>query len=91
MKNIYETFDFYLGAFLMSKGIPLLNATRFETGKTRFEFENSPQVAELIGGYFSDSILVSPARFGNAIRHLRKVIYGEVQINGKTNNYGKEQ
>ena len=87
MFNIYKNRDFYLSAFLISRGCPLSGHSRENQTTTLFEFEETKQLKELVEKYYSMTGIVEPMSYGAAIRSLKSVIHSantnsERTING---------
>ena len=72
--NTYKTSNFYLSAFLEASDIPLVSFNR-SNGKTTFEFAETNRLTQLIDNYFSDTVKVSPIRYGNSLKNLKAMIY----------------
>jgi hypothetical protein len=82
--NTYKSKNFYLSAFLEASGVPLVSHERWD-GKTTFEFAEIDGLEELISKYFSDTVKVSPIRYGNSLKNLKALIYST-----NTNTNGNE-
>ncbi len=82
----YTTSDFYLSAFLLASGTPLLDFER-KNGRTSFRFAETDELSELIEHYFADQVRVSPIRYGNSLKNLKALIYSgntNMNANGKS-------
>ncbi len=75
MHNIYKNRDFYLSAFLISRGCPLVGHSRENQTTTLFEFEETKLLKELVEKYYSMTASVEPMSYGAAIRSLKSVIH----------------
>lgn len=82
--NTYKSKNFYLSAFLEASGVPLVSHERWN-GRTTFEFAQIDGLEQLISEYFSDTVKVSPIRFGNSLKNLKALIYSS-----NTNTDGNE-
>jgi hypothetical protein len=83
--NTYKTSDFYLSAFLVASGVPILDFDR-KNGRTSFEFAQTDGLSQLVDEYYADRVKVSPIRYGNSLKNLKALIYSG---NTNTNNNGK--
>jgi hypothetical protein len=83
----YTTSDFYLSAFLVASGTPLVSHDR-TNGRTSFEFAQKDGLSQLIDEYYADRVKVSPIRYGNSLKNLKALIYS-----GKpnTNTHGTHE
>lgn len=67
----YKTSDLALAAFLVMRGLPLLNATR-TSGKFEFIFNDSDNKAIQLSIEFVNSEF---SKFDNHVRTLKKILY----------------
>ena len=74
MSNIYKSRDFYLSAFLITKGCPLSGHSR-ENTTTLFEFEENAELRKAVEQYYSMAATVEPMAYGASIRSLKSVIH----------------
>tara|TARA_R100001082_G_scaffold103833_1_gene74770 strand:+ start:335 stop:559 length:225 start_codon:yes stop_codon:yes gene_type:complete len=72
MNNIYKTSDLSIAAFLMMKGLKLLNANRSSNGQFMFEFEDPDNNGISYAIEFASS---SCAVYDNHVRNLKKILY----------------
>ena len=87
MQNIYKNRDFYLSAFLISRGCPLTGHSRENQTTTLFEFEETKQLKELVEKYYSMTASVEPMSYGASIRSLKSVIHS-ANTNSESFNNG---
>ena len=79
----YTTKDIYLSGFLISEHVPLLAYER-ANGTTTFSFPDSPELLAMVQSYYADKILVSPIKYGNAMKNLKNLIH--ITTNTKNDN-----
>ena len=79
------TKDFYLSAYLIATGFPLLSANK-SAGLTIFEFAETPKLNNTISNYYSFNSSVEPILYGNAMRNLKTIIHSNA-----TNQYHSQQ
>ena len=70
--NIYKTSDLSIAAYLMMKGLKLINAYRGPTGQFMFEFEDPSGKASQLAIEFTGS---QCAVYDNHVRNLKKILY----------------
>lgn len=85
MNKIYRNRDFYLSAFLISRGCPLIGHSRENQTITLFEFEETAELTKTVEQYYSMTASVEPMAYGAAIRSLKSVIHA-ANSNSKANN-----
>lgn len=86
MHNKYKNRDFYLSAFLISSGCPLVGHSRENQTTTLFEFEETKRLKELVEKYYSMMASVEPMAYGAAIRSLKSVIHSANTNSERTKN-----
>jgi len=69
-----ETSDFYLVAYLLTKGQPLIKTHKNKT-KIAFEFADTPEVERLKNEFFVGDPLISAKEFGRKIKDLKNLIH----------------
>ena len=72
----YSLSDFYLAAFLISQGLPLVRADHAGPGRVLFVLRDSPRRSQLIQDFYSHRASVDPLEFKNAIVDLKSLIHG---------------
>jgi Domain of unknown function (DUF5659) len=80
--DTYGTQDFYLSAFLLTKGHPVVDYER-SRNITTFQFEKTRELLTLVQEFYSEQGVVNAIRFGNSIKNLKSLIYS---ITPTTNN-----
>jgi hypothetical protein len=88
MKTELHTQDFYCAAYLVASGKDVLETARVD-GRTVFDFQDNPEIRNLIQKYYSLTALVNPVAYGNAIRNLKSVIHAQSNQT-ITNKYVKQ-
>jgi len=74
--EIYSTKDFYLAAFLKAKDLKLLKTVKsIKKNEFYFCFLENKATSEIINNFYSGTGKVSAAKFVNAIRDLKALIY----------------
>ena len=74
--EIYSTKDFYLAAFLKAKDLKLLKTVKsIKKNEFYFCFLEDGDTREIINNFYSGAGTVSAAKFVNAIRDLKALIY----------------
>jgi hypothetical protein len=68
----YETSDLSLAAFLLMKGVKLIDAKKVSSGKFNFSFDDPNDKAKLFAVEFINSEF---CEFDNQVRNLKKLIY----------------
>ena len=71
-QNVYVTSDIAIAAFLMMKGMKLLNANRERNGRFRFEFDDSRAEAATHAVSFANS---ESAKFDAHVKNLKNLIF----------------
>jgi len=69
---IYKTSDLSIAAFLMMKGVKLLNAERAPNGQFMFEFDDVDNRGVQYAIEFAGS---DCAVYDNHVRNLKKILY----------------
>ena len=69
---MYKTSDLSIAAYLMMKGMKLLNAYRTSNGQFQFEFDDSNNQGPKFAIEFTNS---ESAVYDNHIRNLKKILY----------------
>tara|TARA_Y100001973_G_C5191704_1_gene331413 strand:+ start:1667 stop:1894 length:228 start_codon:yes stop_codon:yes gene_type:complete len=70
--NVYKTSDLSIAAFLMMKGLKLLNAFRSSNGQFMFEFADPDGKGAQFAIEFTGS---ECAVYDNHVRNLKKILY----------------
>lgn len=80
-QNKYLTNDLKLQAFLrLMTPTSFIGVNKTNPNRVTFEFKHSPELLELVRGYFSGKMFeMSPLDFGNHIDQGKDLIYGNVQ------------
>lgn len=68
----YKTSDLSIAAYLMMKGLKLVNATRAQNGQFMFEFDDPNSSAVRLAIEFTGSDF---AVYDNHVRNLKKILY----------------
>lgn len=84
--NTYTNADFYLTAFLITKGCPLKGHSQSDQQKTIFEFEDNSELRKLVEKYYSMTASVEPMAYGASIRSLKSVIHSTYSNSKGINN-----
>jgi len=71
--STYETTDLYLASFLKARGMRLLDIHR-DGRRATFVFEDRPDRAELITGFYNDDV-VRVNDFKNALQDLKAAVF----------------
>ena len=71
MQN-FETSDIGVAAYVMMKGLRLLNASRDHRGRFRFTFEDTKGVGQQLSVDFVNS---EAAKFDAHIKNLKNILY----------------
>jgi len=74
MKKQYTSRDFYLASFLVASGFKLNGFTKAIDGITTFQFNDEGDLSEMVNKYYADEILVSPIKYGNALKNMKAII-----------------
>jgi hypothetical protein len=69
---VYKTSDLSIAAYLMMKGMKLINAYRTGTGQFMFEFEDPDNKGSQMAIEFTGS---NCAVYDNHVRNLKKILY----------------
>lgn len=82
MKNTkqYKTKDFYLSAYLIAIGFPLVSAIK-NAGLTLFEFNESEKLNIAVTNFYAFQSTVEPITYGNSIRTLKTIIHSNTNDN----------
>ncbi len=67
--------DFYLSAFLISRGWLCSGLTKIKDNLTLFEFPDDEAINLVIGDYYSNRSLIDPIVYGESIRQLKGAIH----------------
>ena len=70
--NVYITSDIAIAAFLMMKGMKLLNASRERNGRFRFEFDDLNNLADKYAVEFVNS---ESAKFDAHVKNLKNILF----------------
>ena len=88
MNTSYNSEDLYLVAFLAAQGFSIIQWNR-ETGLTNFTFEQSAELTQLVGAYYSDRVMISPLQYGNSLKNLKSMIHSNKSYEYTSrHNYG---
>ena len=71
-----STSDFDLSVTLICKGYNLETIDAQPNGKLVFIFKNIAGISDIVEGYWSNRITVSPLDFANARKNLKSRIFG---------------
>lgn len=71
-QNVYKTSDLSIAAYLMMKGMRLINAYRTPAGQFMFEFDDPDSKGTLMAIEFTGS---NCAVYDNHVRNLKKILY----------------
>ena len=71
-QNVYKTSDLSIAAYLMMKGMRLINAYRTPSGQFMFEFDDPDNKGSLLAIQFTGS---DCAVYDNHVRNLKKILY----------------
>jgi len=80
-KNVnktYETADFYLTAFLLSKGLQLISTRQVGPKKILFILKDTPQRKEFISDFYSGKATINPLAYQNQLKNLKSLIYNTI-------------
>ena len=70
--QVYKTSDLSIAAYLMMKGLKLINAFRASNGQFMFEFDDPNNRGAQLAIEFAGS---SCAVYDNHVRNLKKILY----------------
>ena len=73
MKNVYETKDMYLSAFLIINQSKLIKTVP-DGAVVFFHFEDSPKLRDHILKYFARTTSIEPLNYISTIRSLRYLV-----------------
>ena len=68
------TQDFYLSAFHLTKGHPVVDYTR-ERNLTQFHFEKTSELLSLVQEFYTEQGVVNAIRYGHSIKNLKSMIH----------------
>ena len=76
----YSITNFYLAAFLLTKGLNLVGIDRTNPQRSRFQFVKSPQWERLIEAFSfakdnDPEVLIDARKFVTAIKSLKEKLY----------------
>lgn len=80
-KNLYKTTNFYIAAFLYSKGVKLIDLERdSDSQKTKFVFINSPELKIFLESFnFGDendpNVIIDARELIAAIKSIKDKLY----------------
>lgn len=60
MQGLYETSDFHLAATLNALGFKLLSVDRSDYRRSIFQFQDDPQINQVIEAFFRDELALNP-------------------------------
>jgi len=69
---MYKTSDLSIAAYLMMKGMKLINAFRTSNGQFMFEFDDPNNMGPSFAIEFTNS---ESAVYDNHVRNLKKILY----------------
>ncbi|OIO04651.1 MAG: hypothetical protein AUJ52_14805 [Elusimicrobia bacterium CG1_02_63_36] len=72
----YALSDFYLAAYLIAEGLPLLRLDPAGGSRVLFVLEDSPRREALIQDFYGHRAGVDPLAYKNAIVDLKSLIHG---------------
>lgn len=79
----YSLSDFYLTAYLIAEGLPLMRVDPAGGKRVFFVLEDSPKRDHLIQDFYSHRASVDPLAFKNAIVDLKSLLYGLRNAEGR--------
>ena len=74
-ENKFETKDFYVASFLLSKGQKLLSVNRDDPQRVLFAFNDFEGREELLRSFLFGKSLVEPQLFVSSIKALKQVLH----------------
>ena len=74
--SYFYTSDFDLSVTLICKSYNLVTIDTEPNGKFVFVFKNESGIKDVVDGYWSNRITVSPLDFANARKNLKSRIFG---------------
>ena len=74
--NYFYTSDFDLSVTLICKSYNLVTIDAEPSGKFVFVFKNESGIKDVVDGYWSNRITVSPLDFANARKNLKSRMFG---------------
>lgn len=93
MEQYYKHRNFYLGAFLISKGYEMVSHNK-QNGLTTFVFINCDKLQNDVKNYYSMKGIIDALSYSSAIRSLKSVIHSSdthTNPKGKINNGNVKQ
>ena len=76
----YKTSDIGIAAFIMMKGLKLVEANRGKTGRFAFVFEDPSDVAN---SYAVDYLNSESAKFDANMKNLKNILFKSWKLNSK--------
>lgn len=76
-KNTYRTSDLYIAAWLMSKGIALLDIDHSNPQRLEFIFEDQPDRPQLVHEFLCGRAEGNLADFIYQLRRAKRLLYAE--------------
>jgi predicted RNA-binding protein YlxR (DUF448 family) len=79
-KNVrqYITSDFYLSAFLLSKGLKLIKVDKSNPQRALFIFEDREDRQKLVEEFLYSRASVNPKEFVIAIKELKQLLHSSI-------------
>lgn len=75
--NRFKTSDFYLSAFLLCRGLRLVEIDRANPRRVGFVFLDTPDRKELVREFdFGEKALVDVRKFAATVKDLKNKLYG---------------
>lgn len=74
-EDVIRTKDFYLTAYLLSRGLRLYKLDRMEPRRVFFVFHNVEGGEKLVEDFFLGKAEVEPKKFSAAIREAKQLLY----------------
>ena len=78
---LYQTSDFYLAAWLLSKGFMLENLDHTDPKRFEFIFQDRPDRPELVKEFISGRAVGNVADFVYQLRRAKNLLYAESKGN----------
>jgi predicted RNA-binding protein YlxR (DUF448 family) len=80
IRNIkqFETSDFYLSAFLLSKGLKLIKVDKSNPQRALFIFEDREDRQKLVEEFLYSRAKVNPKEFVIAIKELKQLLHSSI-------------
>jgi len=86
MRKLFKTNNFYLSAFLICKGLILVDVNRSNPRRAIFIFQDSSNREELVKEFeFGQDALVDARKYSYTLKELKSKLYND--INNNKNNY----